>query len=110
VTSEISESFSALDSASVDSVWETPNSAHQPTKPGLIVGNPPISQYEQRERQQEGEAAPDVDVLVERVAQALHGGVAQHLEQRCRQRQSDPHTRRLPRGLSARPETPAARG
>src|SRR5439155_26417716 len=43
------------------------------------------------ERQEEGEAPPDVDVLVEGVVQALHGGVAEQLEQRRRQRQGEPH-------------------
>ena len=44
VTSEISESLSAFDRASVDSVWQTPNTAHQATKPGLSTGKPPSRQ------------------------------------------------------------------
>src|SRR5262249_43859094 len=41
--------------------------------------------------QEEREAAPDVDVLVERMPQPLHGRVAEHLKQRRRQGQDEPH-------------------
>ena len=40
MTSEICDSLSAFESASVDSVWHTPNAAHQPKKPGLSSGQP----------------------------------------------------------------------
>src|SRR2546430_7089555 len=38
VTSEISASLSALERASVESVWQTPKAAHQATNPGLRTG------------------------------------------------------------------------
>src|SRR3989454_5333139 len=38
VTSEISASLSALESASVESVWQTPNARHQAKNPGWSAG------------------------------------------------------------------------
>src|SRR3989441_8982028 len=44
VTSEISDSLSAFERASVESVWQTPNTRHQPKKPGLSSGQPLTTQ------------------------------------------------------------------
>src|SRR5213593_2649710 len=41
VTSEISDVFSALESASVEMVCETPKTAHHVKNPGRIAGQPP---------------------------------------------------------------------
>jgi len=90
VTIEIADSLSAFERARVESVWQTPNARHQAKKPGL---SSPAAQHagDEGERQEKGEAAPDVDVLVERVPQALHDRVAEHLKQRRRQGQGEPH-------------------
>ncbi len=40
VTSEISASLSAFDSASVESVWQTPKARHQAKNPGWSAGQP----------------------------------------------------------------------
>ena len=94
VISEIWASLSASHKASVERVWHTPNAAHQPKKPGLSSGQPFSTQAAKANGQQDGEAAPDVDVLVDRVSRPLHGHVAEHLEQRRRQVQ-DEHMRAI---------------
>src|SRR2546422_4474625 len=109
VTSEMSEAFRALESASVDSVWLTPKSRHQPQNPGWIAGKPRTTQVSSANGRREREAAPDVDVLVQHVTQALHGGVAQHLEQRGHQGEREPHGRRLYPARGAGPSQGAAR-
>src|SRR5207245_4502724 len=58
---------------------------------GLELGPAARHAGDEGERQEEREAAPDVDVLVQRVAETFHRRVAKDLEQGGRQRQEEPH-------------------